>query len=55
SEGDDETEEASGSKVISGQRYLKRSSNVIDDESEDESKSDVVKKRKTKEVVEDEG
>ncbi|CAG8443324.1 14649_t:CDS:2 [Cetraspora pellucida] len=47
-------DEASGSKVISGQRNLKRSSNVIDNESEDESKSDVVKKRK-QEIVEDEG
>ncbi|CAG8776566.1 6163_t:CDS:1, partial [Cetraspora pellucida] len=49
---DDEAEEASGSKVISGQRNLKRSSNVVD---KDESKSGVVKKRKTKEIVEDEG
>ncbi|CAG8602124.1 11129_t:CDS:2, partial [Cetraspora pellucida] len=54
---DDEIGETSGSNVISGQRNLKRSSNVIDNESEDASKSEVVKKRKmrkTDAIVEDE-
>ncbi|CAG8838073.1 35029_t:CDS:2, partial [Racocetra persica] len=38
--GDDGSKEASGSNVGSGQRNLKRSSNVIDNESEDASKSE---------------
>ncbi|CAG8845692.1 23547_t:CDS:1, partial [Racocetra persica] len=46
--GDDGSKEVSGSNMGSEQRNLKRSSNVIDNESENASKSEVVKKQKTK-------